>query len=34
VIFALTSGTLRDPENFNLQRRAVRDQLGVPGDGP
>jgi integrase len=30
VIFASTSGTLRDPENFNKQWRSVRDELGVP----
>jgi integrase len=27
---AVTAGTLRDPDNFNKQRRAVRDELGAP----
>ncbi len=31
VIFPSTAGTLRDPNNFGKQWRAVRDQLGVPG---
>ncbi len=30
VIFASSSGTLRDPENFNTAWRAVRDELGMP----
>jgi integrase len=30
VIFASTSGTLRDPDNFAGQWRAARDELGVP----
>jgi integrase len=30
MIFPSTSGTLRDPENFAGQWRAVRDELGVP----
>jgi integrase len=30
VIFPSTAGTLRDPENFNGQWRAVRAELGVP----
>jgi integrase len=30
VIFASSSGTLRDPENFNSAWRAVRDDLGMP----
>jgi integrase len=30
VIFPSSSGTLRDPDNFNKQWRAVRDDLGVP----
>ena len=30
VIFASTTGTLRDPDNFNKQWRTVRDDLGVP----
>lgn len=30
VIFASSSGTLRDPENCNTAWRAVRDQLGMP----
>jgi integrase len=29
-IFASSSGTLRDPENFNTAWRAVRDELGMP----
>jgi len=29
-IFASSSGTLRDPENFNTAWRAVRDKLGMP----
>ena len=29
-IFASSSGTLRDPENFNTSWRAVRDELGMP----
>jgi integrase len=30
VIFASSSGTLRDPDNFNKQWRQARDELGVP----
>jgi integrase len=30
VIFASSSGPLRDPENFNTAWRAVRDKLGMP----
>lgn len=30
MIFASSSGTLRDPENFNTAWRAVRDELGMP----
>jgi integrase len=30
VIFASSSGSLRDPENFNTAWRAVRDELGMP----
>ena len=30
VIFASSSGTLRDPDNFNKQWRQTRDDLGVP----
>ena len=30
VIFPSTAGTLRDPDNFNSQWRAARDDLGVP----
>ena len=30
VIFPSTAGTLRDPDNFNKQWRAVRDELGAP----
>jgi integrase len=30
VIFASSSGTLRDPENFSAAWRAVRDELGMP----
>src|SRR5271165_4777187 len=29
-LFASSSGTLRDPENFNTAWRAVRDELGMP----
>ena len=29
-IFASSSATLRDPENFNTAWRAVRDELGMP----
>ncbi len=30
MIFASSSGTLRDPENFNTAWRAVRYKLGMP----
>jgi integrase len=30
MIFPSSAGTLRDPDNFNKQWRAVRDELGVP----
>lgn len=30
MVFPSTAGTLRDPDNFNKQWRAVRDDLGVP----
>jgi len=30
MIFASSSGTLRDPEDFNTARRGVRDELGMP----
>ncbi len=31
IIFPSTAGTLRDPDNFNRQWRAVRDELGAAG---
>ncbi len=31
IIFPSTAGTLRDPDNFNRQWRAVRDELGASG---
>lgn len=30
MIFPSSVGTSRDPDNFNKQWRAVRDDLGVP----